>query len=430
MDLWIAAAVSAALAWGVGGAHVKAEEVVVRFLVRMPKEEGGVRRQAYISGSTESLGSWRPDGLALQMGEEGEEFAEASIRAKHGERIEYKFTCGTWASVEKGADGSELGNRVLEVPEDRVVTRTEVTCVVARWGNRGAEEEGRAGAGEHTITGDVRVHRGFRSAILGNERDLFVWLPPGYGEDEGLRCGVFYLHDGQNVFDEARAFAGEWRADESAQILVNAKRIEPIIIVGISNAGVQRIDEYTSTSAALPGEKGGAPRGGLGLNYARFVAEEVKPFIDATYRTKAGRESTAVGGSSLGGLISLVIAQEYPDVFGACMAMSPSFRWDEGVIRRMYEEDSEGIRGTRFWIDAGSAEQGVGTKASAAYVQEMHEFASILEKAGMKYGRDYRFMAAEGGVHNEAAWADRFDDALLFLFGVSGEETVGAGPGE
>lgn len=394
----------------------QAGEVAVRLIVDVPQVPGG-QGVVYAAGGSDALGMWRPDGLVLiaVAGQPGRFVGDFKARA--GERIEHKFTRGSWETVEKAADGSELGNRVLEIPDDSTLTSMEVNCIVAGWADSARAPGGAIGPPAHTITGDLRSHSDFESKILKNQRDILVWLPPGYDlpENADRRYPVLYMHDGQNVFDAATSFSGEWRADETATLLINAGRIEPLIIVGIPNMGSGRIDEYTPTQAALPGSED--LRGGLGLDYARFVVEELKPFIDATYRTDPTAARTGVGGSSLGGLISLSICHDYPDVFGLCMAMSTSFWWDGGAIRTEYEYDPAPARLVRYWLDAGSAEKGAGTSDSQTYVQGLYDFAGVLERAGLVYRRDYHYLVVEGAAHQEAAWADRFDDALIFLFG-------------
>src|SRR5436309_6476107 len=134
----------------------------------------------------------------------------------------------------------------------------------------------------HTLTGDIRVHKSFHSRILNNDRDVIVYLPPGYKGDDAKRYSVFYLHDGQNLFDGATSFipGQEWRADEIAQSLILSGKIEPLIIVGIYNTGAARVNEYTAAADVK------YKTGGKADLYGRFVVEELKPFIDSTYRTR------------------------------------------------------------------------------------------------------------------------------------------------
>ena len=164
----------------------------------------------------------------------------------------------------------------------------------------------------------LRLHSGFDSAVLRNARDITVYLPPDYG-DERRRFPVLYLQDGQNLFDPRTSFGGTaWHVDETAQSLIRTGEIEPLIIVGVNNTGHNRVNEYTPT-------RGRREAGGQASLYGRFLIEELKPFIDSEYDTLRGREWTGIGGSSLGGLVSLHLGFQRPDVFGRVAALSPSF---------------------------------------------------------------------------------------------------------
>ena len=141
---------------------------------------------------------------------------------------------------------------------------------------------------KHTLTGIIQSHPQFESRILRNRRDVLVYLPPGYGRARRRRYPVLYLHDGQNVFDAATSFAGvEWGADEAAQRLIEKKLIEPLIIVAVANTGSQRIHEYAPTRGVIDSSarRKSRSRGWL-RRYGRFLIEELKPFIDRTYRTR------------------------------------------------------------------------------------------------------------------------------------------------
>jgi predicted alpha/beta superfamily hydrolase len=217
------------------------------------------------------------------------------------------------------------------------------------------------------------------------------------------------MHDGQNLFDDATSFAGEWHADETAERLIKQGAILPLIIVGIENAGAERVDEYTPVSSR--GE------GGRGALYAKFLVEEVKPFIDKTYRTKPDRANTGVAGSSLGGLISLYIVKQYPQVFSRCGAVSPSLWWNLGQFLAEAQTDATWARGTRIWLDMGTVEDDQKPVISLLRVNDGTNFAQSLQRAGLRPETDFAWRKIEGAGHNEAAWADRFDDVLIYLYG-------------
>src|SRR5438093_5231903 len=190
---------------------------------------------------------------------------------------------------------------------------------------------------KHTLTGNIKRHRAFHSRVLGNQRDVFVYLPPGYRRFSSRRYPVLYMHDGQNVFDAAISFAGvEWGVDETAQRLIHRKLIEPLIIVAVANIGEERVHEYAPTPGVI--EPKDHPRKrcrGLAQIYGQFLIEELKPFIDNKYRTNPDAEFTGLGGSSLGGLATLSIGIFYSEVFTRLIVMSPSIWWDDYAIFRL-----------------------------------------------------------------------------------------------
>src|SRR4051794_26855412 len=124
---------------------------------------------------------------------------------------------------------------------------------------------------QHTLTGNIQEHRGFRSKILGNRRNVWVYLPRGYRRWSLKRYPVLYLHDGQNVFDAATAFNGtEWGVDETAQRLIRSNLIEPLIIVAVANTGEERVHEYAPTRGKFDQRRRSK---GLLKSYGRFLIE-------------------------------------------------------------------------------------------------------------------------------------------------------------
>ncbi len=259
---------------------------------------------------------------------------------------------------------------------------------------------------EHTLTGDVRLHEDFHSRHLEHDRTIVVYLPPGYDAEDATRYPVLYLHDGQNVFDRATSFGEEWQVDECAQQLITEGAIEPIIIVGIYNTGEYRVDEYTPTTESEEG------RGGQADDYGRMLVEELKPFIDETYKTLPSAASTAMGGSSLGGLLTMYLGLRSPTAFGRLAVLSPSVWWDGRVLLR-------GVRALpdklpiRIWLDAGTAE-------GAETIVNARDLRDALVAKGWILGDDLAYLEAEGGEHNEQSWAARVEGVLKFLFPLPG----------
>ena len=262
----------------------------------------------------------------------------------------------------------------------------------------------------HTLTGDIHAHKDFHSKILNNDRDVLVYLPPGYEATRSRRYSVLYLHDGQNLFDGATSFipGQEWRVDETAQRLIVAGKVEPLIIVGINNAGKERINEYT------PAEDAKHKMGGNADLYGRMLVEELKPFIDAHYRTKKGAQYTGLGGSSLGGLVSIYLALKYPAVFGRAAVVSPSV-WFANKQIVHYVQSLPKKPKVRIWMDIGTKEGGTTEEAQQA-VSDARLLKDTLIKKGWKLGKDLNYFEAEGAQHNEAAWAARVESTLTFLF--------------
>jgi predicted alpha/beta superfamily hydrolase len=258
----------------------------------------------------------------------------------------------------------------------------------------------------HTLTGHIHILRGFRSAALDNARDVTVYLPPDYFAPESAtrRYPVLYMHDGQNLFDAATAFipGHDWGLDEAAQGLITANRVAPLIIVGIDHAGPARAAELTPTFDERHGD------GGRSADYARMIIAELKPYLDHNYRTRPEQEWTGVGGSSLGGLISLYLGITHPDVFGRLLLMSPSLWWDR---RRLLQEvrRMETKLPLRIWLDVGTGE-GSGTVYNARMLK------NALVRLGWMRGGDLQYLEAQGADHSEAAWALRSGAALEFLF--------------
>jgi predicted alpha/beta superfamily hydrolase len=256
-----------------------------------------------------------------------------------------------------------------------------------------------------SLTGDVRLLEGFRSEALGNDRDVLVWLPPGYEHDQARRFPVLYLHDGQNVFDTSTSFAGtEWGVDETAERLVHEGRVAPLIIVAINHAGARRADEFAPTRDVH------RHAGGQATEYARFVVDELKPWIDGRFRTRPEAAHTAIGGSSLGGLVTLHIGLEYPATFGALAVMSPSIWWDRRAVLTRVEGLSARLP-WRIWLDVGTAE-------GRDTVRNARALKGVLMAKGWHTGADLHYLEAQDAPHSESAWADRVAPLLEFLFPV------------
>jgi len=257
----------------------------------------------------------------------------------------------------------------------------------------------------HTLTGTVRFHKSIPSRHVEGGRDVIVYLPPGYNEEKPVRYPVLYMHDGQNLFDAATAFLNqEWGLDELVEDLIREGIIEPLIIVGIYNAGEKRIEEYTH----VRDRKG---HGGRARLHARFMVEELKPFIDREYRTLPDTANTGLGGSSLGGLATLYIGLHHPETFGKLIVMSPSVWWAQRAILREVRKANARFN-QKIWLDTGTCE---GNNPEAC-IRNVRDLRDALLGRGWKLGHELRHVEDEGAGHNERAWGYRMKDALTFLF--------------
>lgn len=260
-----------------------------------------------------------------------------------------------------------------------------------------------------SIVGDLRLHE-FSSRIFHNQRLLRVWLPPRYDapENQERQYPVFYLNDGQNLFDASTSFTGvEWQVDQTADRLIRQEVIPPMIFVGIDNAGEQRIREYLPYRSVNP-----PVLRPLGTRYPDFLAREVMPFIAQRYRVAHGPENTGLGGSSLGGLISLYVAIAMPGVFGHLLLESPSL-W---VANRRILRERRNFRDwpQKVFLAIGTREVGREDKDKET-VQSVRELALTMQRAGLNEQRLFVDID-EGATHSEGAWAKRFPQALEFLF--------------
>jgi predicted alpha/beta superfamily hydrolase len=249
----------------------------------------------------------------------------------------------------------------------------------------------------------LRLHQQFASRVEDEKHDFIVYLPPMYEAEPDRRYPVLYLQDGQNLFDPDTSFipGNYWRVGETADELIVSGAIEPLIIVGIYNTGEHRIDEYTPVEDKRLG-------GGQADAYGQMLVEELKPFVDHHYRTLPGTENCGIGGSSLGGLVTLYLALKYTWVFGKLVAMSPSVWWRRRAILKTVAQ----IRrkpDLHIWLD-------IGTNESARALPDARDLNKALINKGWKAGEDLCYSEVEGGQHNELAWAQRVAPMLKFLF--------------
>jgi predicted alpha/beta superfamily hydrolase len=256
--------------------------------------------------------------------------------------------------------------------------------------------------------GNLWLHE-LSSRIFGNTRLLRVWLPPDYDGWGANRYPILYLNDGQNLFDPATAFAGvHWQVGETATRLIAEQKIRPLIIVGIDNTKNRPCEyiPYRSKDPRVVNAKG--------KYYPEFLRREVMPLIEERYSVLRGPENTGLGGSSLGGLITLYTQLAAPGVFGRALIESPSLF----VANRKILDQSRRFRDwpERTYLGMGTREVGDAEK-DAKVVADVRELETVMRDAGLNDKR-LKVRADEGATHSETAWAARFPEALEFLYKV------------
>lgn len=245
--------------------------------------------------------------------------------------------------------------------------------------------------------GELRVLGEVASPVLGNVREVCVFLPPSYARDPGRRFPVLYLQDGQNLFEPHKSFAGAWGADQAMTTV--ARLGYEAILVGIANTGLQRLDEY---SPWHDGRRGG----GRADDYLDLVVDAVKARVDAEFRTLAAREHTFIGGSSMGGLLALYAFFRRPETFGGALVQSPALWFADARIFD-YVATVPAPPG-RIWLDCGTHE-GEHTLANARRLRD------LLEARGYRPPHGLRWLEDPRGTHHESCWGRRLRKALPFL---------------
>ncbi len=302
--------------------------------------------------------------------------------------LEFNFTRGECDNVEGDANGGFLPNRSYQFDGEA----TTLQLAILRWEN--------GGTGGSTAADNVFVlDESFAMPQLGRSRRIWLYLPPDY-EPSNKRYPVLYMHDAQNLFDEATSFSGEWEVDASLNAL-HAAGDYGAIVVGINNGGVDRFAEYTPWPHPSLG-------GGRGMDYLDFIVETLKPYIDQNYRTLTEPEYTAIMGSSLGGLISTYGVIEHQDVFAKAACFSSSY-W---VSNQAYEhvEQTGRQNDLKIYLIAGQLES-----TTIDVVGDMYRMEQTLETAGFADDRIFAIDHADG-EHNEAYWAREFPAAYQWLF--------------
>jgi len=256
---------------------------------------------------------------------------------------------------------------------------------------------------EHTIVGDVTTIEDFNMPELKRTRDIWIYVPPDYQDNTSKHYPVLYVQDGQNLFDVITSSSGEWGIDETMENFFENGQTEGVIVVGIENGGTHRTQEYSPWEFQYDNEI----LGGEGDKYVDFIVNTLKPHIDENYRTLSNRENTGIGGSSMGGLISLYAAIKYQEIFSKVCVMSSAF-WIGSDNTLSFLASNPKEDNMLIYLDAGELEG-----------QDMVDNTNGVYEKLLEIGfsqDDLMKVLDEDGQHNEAFWRERFPDAFLWLF--------------
>ena len=349
----------------------------------------------YIAGS---FNGWQPGLAAYRLTRAADGSRSIALPATVRGTIEFKFTLGSWERVETTSDGADVPNRSFTVPAEGVAT---YDGSVAGWRSGGAVER------EHTATASVRIlSDAFDMPQLGRTRRVWLYLPPDYATSGDRRYPVLYMHDGQNLFDDATSFVGEWGVDETLDALHAAGELS-LIVVGVDHGGDRRFDEYNPWTHAEQG-------GGQGDEYVAFLVETLKPYIDAHYRTLPDRLNTGIAGSSMGGLISFYAMLEHPDVFGRAGVLSPAFWTAKPAVFELAAARSPVRPDPRMFMLSGALEDGA--PSVGQYELDQLAMTDTLAVRGWVAETELVSEIRDDGTHSEWFWRREFPAMVKWLF--------------
>jgi len=334
----------------------------------------------FIAGN---FNSWNPQNTSFQFQKSDKGyFIELSLVAGS---YEYKITRGGWDKVESAKDGKDIGNRVLKIDNDATVE-----LAVEGWKDLFASSfQPRKSTANKNVT---IIDTAFFIPQLNRTRRVWIYLPLSYNSSN-KKYPVLYMHDGQNVFDDATSFSGEWGVDEAMDSL--GLKTKECIVVGIDNGGDKRLNEYCPYDFNLRGTNN-KPNAGEGGKYVDFLVKTLKPFVDKRWRTLKDSKNTFTAGSSMGGLISMYAVLKYPKVFGGAGVFSPAF-WVGPKIFDDIRAKGKKVN-AKIYFYAGDEEGESMVPMTIRAFNEMHR----VSKSKMCE------VIRAGGKHNEQRWRVEF----------------------
>jgi predicted alpha/beta superfamily hydrolase len=351
--------------------------------------------QVFVAGSFQN---WSPNDANFKLTSDANGFLSVTFTPPIG-AIEFKFSRGSWPTVEGNLSGGFLPNRTANYSGQPKTIELQILS----W-----EDLGAGGTNPNsTAAWNVSIlNNAFYMPQLNRNRRIWLYLPPDYATSTKY-YPVLYMHDGQNLFDATTSFSGEWGVDETLNSLFAAGDFG-CIVVGIDNGGAERLNEYSPWKNAQYG-------GGDGEKYTDFLVETLKPHIDANYRTVKDAAHTGQAGSSMGGLISMFGAIEHQSVFGKAGIFSPAFWFSDSCFTQI--ENATKTNDLRAYFVAGTTE-------STTMVPKMQQMRNAL--INKTWLENELFLKTDAdGQHSEWYWKREFSAAYKFLFNNPPLETVG-----
>ncbi|HEY1114691.1 MAG TPA: alpha/beta hydrolase-fold protein [Chitinophagaceae bacterium] len=333
----------------------------------------------YLAGS---FNNWNPGQPQMRFENRGGVYT-IDISLQKG-TYEYKLTRGSWETAEAAAGGAPASNRVLQVASD-----TLIELSIPEWADHLKGEKRRSANKNVTI-----IDTAFFMPQLNRYRRIWICLPESYTTSR-KRYPVLYMHDGQNLFDDATAFSGEWGVDEAMDSL--GPKVQEMIVVGIDNGGDTRINEYSPYNMERFGKGEGAP-------YVDFLVKTLRPYINKHYRTRRCGKHSYTAGSSMGGLISFYALMKYPKKFGGAGVFSPAF-WVTPELFKAIPADARKIKG-RIYFYAGMQEGD----------RMVPDMLAVFELMRLHTKADMTTVIRTEGKHNEATWRQEFPRFYKWLF--------------
>ncbi len=362
----------------------------VTFLVNELPENTPENASIYISGDFEG---WTGGQESYKLNKTDN--AYSITLTEQSNNINFKFTQGSWDSVERDLKGKQIENRIYAFEKKN----DTVNIKISSWDKSDSAQLS-------TLSDNVFVlSDNFEMTQLNRKRRIWMYLPPNY-KTSSESFPVIYMHDGQNLFDNNTSYSGEWAVDETLNKLFRDNN-SSFIVVGIDNGGEKRLDEYSPWKNNNYG-------GGEGDAYLEFIVETLKPYIDSHYKTLTDKENTAIIGSSMGGLISHYAGLKYSDVFGKVGVFSPAF-WFSPEVNEFSKAQSN-IQDSKMYFLAGGKEgDNTGYEEISQTVIDMNSMIDTLKEQDFP-SENIKSKVVPEGKHNEELWRNNFEEAILWLF--------------